>query len=77
MLIITGCVLLVPTVTCPKFTLKGFGVNCPYPVVLLGATPVPESETVVGEFIALDSNHRLHVTVPVVLGVKITVKDVL
>ena len=39
--------------------------------------PVPVIKTVLGEFIAFDISDKLPDTVAVVLGVKVTVKDVL
>ena len=40
-------------------------------------TPVPDSDSLVGEFRALLSSEILPVTLPVAVGAKVTLKDVL
>src|SRR5215472_9806988 len=59
-----------PTVTLPKLRLAGLGASS-------RVTPVPESETVAGELVALLTTERLPVTLPVAVGSKLAVKVVL
>jgi hypothetical protein len=65
---VTAWVLLVlPTVTSPKLRLAGLALR-------RRLTPVPERETVAGEFVALLTTEMLPVTLPVVEGAKLTLK---
>lgn len=64
----TATVLLVPSVTFPKFTLVGFAVSEP------GARPVPERETLSGEFDASETMLTAPLAAPAVVGAKIEVK---
>ena len=61
------------TVTLPKATLVGFAVNCATGV----AAPVPVSGRSVGEFDAVLTNDTLPFAVPVAVGAKFTINDVL
>ena len=61
--------LVTPTVSLPKLTLVGTTVIC-------GCTPVPLSEIVSGEFVALLVIVTVPVSPPVVLGAKFTPKEV-
>src|SRR5215471_14826932 len=63
--------LVLPTLTLPKLRLVGLTLRRTLPPVL---TPVPERETVAGELVALLTTERLPVTLPVVEGVKVTLK---
>jgi hypothetical protein len=62
--------LLLPTVTFPKLRLAGLALR-------KRLTPVPESDTVAGELLALLTTDRLPVTLPVAVGAKLAVKVVL
>ena len=66
---LTVCVLLVPTNTLPKLKLVGLAVSWN-----VAATPVPLRAMAVGEFGALLTSDTLPVTLPVVLGAKVTLK---
>jgi len=58
--------LVLPTVTLPKLRLAGLAAsNKP--------APVPESETVAGELVALLTTERLPVALPATVGAKVTV----
>ena len=61
-------VLVTPTVTLPKLTLAGITEIC-------GCTPLPLSEIVVGELVALLIKLRLPVALPAVAGAKLTVSE--
>ena len=61
-------VLVTPTVTLPKLTLAGMTEIC-------GCTPLPFSEIVVGELVALLAKLRLPVTLPAVAGAKLTLSE--
>lgn len=60
------CELLVPMTTFPKLAPEGFAPSC-------GCTPVPLSEIIVGELVALLTTRRLPVVLPTVAGAKLTV----
>ena len=62
--------LLLPTVTFPKLRLAGLAFR-------RRLTPVPESDRVAGELLALLTTDRLPVTLPVAVGAKLAVKVVL
>jgi hypothetical protein len=62
---ITGSVLLLPNITFPKLTV-GEGVI----VMIPPDTPVPETGTMAGEFVALLTTVRLPAILPVLAGVK-------
>ena len=68
----TGRALVVPTVTFPKLTLAGVTERNPTP----GTVPFPESPIAVGELEAVLTSEMLPVTLPVVLGVKLAVNEV-
>ena len=71
LLMLTGCKLLVvPTVTLPKFTDVGLVASWP-----TATTPFPVSETAVGEFEASLTSDTKPVAVPDVVGAKLAVKD--
>ena len=59
-------VLVTPTVTLPKLTLTGITEIC-------GCTPLPLSEIVAGELVALLTTLRLATALPAVVGAKLTV----
>ena len=59
-------VLVTPTVTLPKLTLAGITEIC-------GCTPLPLSEIVAGELVALLATLRLPVALPAAAGAKLTV----
>ncbi len=61
LLIETGCVLLVPSATLPNARLDGAAFSD-------RLTPVPESDTVAGEFAALLTTATLPVAVPATVG---------
>jgi hypothetical protein len=61
LLTVTVCVLVMPTVTLPKFTLVGT-------TEIWGCTPVPASEIVAGELLALLTTVTLPVELPTRLG---------
>jgi len=61
-------VLVTPTVTLPKLTLAGITEIC-------GCTPLPLSEIVVGELVALLIKLRLPVALPAVAGAKLTLSE--
>lgn len=71
LLMVTGSVLDVFTVTFPKLRLVELGVIRPEDVA-----PVPLSDTLVGEFDASLTNDKLPDTVPVTLGAKSTLNEV-
>jgi hypothetical protein len=60
--------LVLPTVTFPKLRLDGLAASSKLPA------PVPESETVAGELVALLTTERLPVALPATDGAKVTVK---
>ena len=60
--------LVLPTVTFPKLKLDGLAASSKLPA------PVPESETVAGELVALLTTERLPVALPATDGAKVTVK---
>ena len=66
---VTFCELLLPTLTVPKLKLVGLTVSWN-----VAATPVPLRAMAVGEFGALLTSDTLPVTLPVVLGAKVTLK---
>jgi hypothetical protein len=68
LLIVSIWVLVTPTVTLPKPTLAGITESC-------GCTPVPLSEIVIGELVALLTMPRLPVALPAVAGAKLTVSE--
>jgi len=61
-------VLVTPTVTSPKLTLAGITEIC-------GCTPLPLSEIVVGELVALLAKLRLPVALPAEAGAKLTLSE--
>lgn len=67
-LMVTAWVLVKPTVTLPKLTLAGITEIC-------GCTPLPPSEIVAGELVALLTKLRLPVALPTVAGAKLTVSE--
>ncbi len=66
LLMVSVWVLVTPTVTLPKLTLAGITEIC-------GCTPLPLSEIVAGELVALLATLRLPVALPAVAGAKLTV----
>jgi len=68
LVIVTGTVLLVPTVTFPKLTLLGFAVSEP------AARPVPDNEMLSGELDPSDTMATEPLTAPALAGIKFTVK---
>jgi hypothetical protein len=69
LLSVTVCVLLLPTVTSPKLREVGLAAS-------KRLIPVPASETVVGEPVALLVIETLPVTLPVAVGKNVAVKVV-
>lgn len=67
LLMVSVWVLLTPTATLLKLALPGITEIC-------GCTPLPVSEIVVGEFVALLTTLRLPVVLPAALGAKLTVR---
>jgi hypothetical protein len=72
LVISTDCVLVLPTATSPKFMLVGFTPNCK-----TGASPLPDRETVVGEFVASLTIERLPTAAPGEAGTNCTLKELL
>jgi len=68
LLIASIWVLVTPTVTLPKLTLAGTTEIC-------GCTPLPLSEIVPGELVALLTKLRLPVALPAVAGANLTVSE--
>ena len=68
LLIVTVWVLVTPTVTLPKLTLAGI-------TEIRGCTPLPVTEIVVGELVALLTKLILPVALPAVAGAKPTVSE--
>ncbi len=58
---VTFCVALLPTVTLPNAMLDGVAVN-------EALTPVPESDTIAGELLALLTTEMVPVILPVEAG---------
>lgn len=65
---VTGTVLLLPTVMVPKLTLLGLGVSVP------GATPVPDSAMLSGEFDASDTMLNVPLALAALAGSKTVLK---
>ena len=65
MLMVSVWVLVTPTATLKKFTLVGITLIC-------GCTPLPLSEIVAGELVALLTTLRLPVTLTAEAGAKLT-----
>jgi len=63
---VSVCVFETPTVTLPKLMLEGITEIC-------GCTPVPLSEIVVGEFVAVLTTLMVPDTAPVTVGAKVAV----
>ncbi len=70
LLMVNIWVLVTPTVTLPKFVLPGITEIC-------GCTPLPLSEIVAGELVALLTKLRLPVALPTVAGAKLTASEIL
>jgi hypothetical protein len=68
----TGSVLLVPTATVPKFKVLGFALSWP-----TTATPLPVRGMLFGELEALLTKEALPLAAVVVVGAKLTLRDVL
>jgi len=68
LLMVTVWVLVRPTATFPKLTLAGI-------TEIRGCTPLPVSEIVAGELVALLTRLRLPVALPTVAGAKLTVSE--
>jgi len=66
---VSVCVPVAPTVMLPKLTLEGVTEIC-------GCVPVPLSEIVAGELVALLTTVTLPERLPVEVGAKLTLKDV-
>ena len=66
---VSVCVLATPTVTLPKLTLEGVTEIC-------GCIPVPLSEIVAGELVALLTTVTLPARLPAEAGVNVTLKEV-
>jgi hypothetical protein len=62
--------LLLPTVTLPKLRVEGLALSS-------RVTPVPDRETVAGELVASLTTEILPLTLPVVAGAKVPLKDTL
>jgi hypothetical protein len=60
--------VVVPAGTFPKLRLEGLAASWP------GVSPVPDSDTLRVEFEAVDAMARLPLTLPAVVGEKITLK---
>jgi hypothetical protein len=65
-------VLLLPTATLPKSMMVGLTVSRPADI-----TPLPVSDTLAGELLALLTTEILPVALPAVVGAKVTLKVVL
>ena len=70
LLMVNIWLLVNPTVTLPKFALPGITEIC-------GCTPLPLSEIVAGEFVALLTKLRPPVALPTVAGAKLTASEML
>ena len=68
LLIVSAWLLVTPTVTLPKPMLAGITAIC-------GCTPLPLSEIVEGELVALLTTLRLPTALPAVVGAKLTVTE--
>jgi len=66
---VSVCVLATPTVTLPKLTLEGVTEIC-------GCIPVPLSEIVAGELVALLTTATLPARLPAEAGANVTLKEV-
>ncbi len=67
---VTFSLALLPTVTFPRFRLAGVALSS-------SVTPVPESKTVAGEFVAVLTTETLPEALPATVGAKLAVKVVL
>jgi hypothetical protein len=62
------CVFVTPVITLPKLTLEGT-------TEINGCTPVPPSEIVVGELVAVLTTLMVPVTLPAAIGAKLTLSE--
>jgi len=65
---VTVCALLLPTLTFPKLRLVGLAES-------RSVVPVPDRDTVAGEFVALLTTEMLPVALPTAVGANVALKE--